>query len=197
MANKLPTIFVIVLALIIAFITYWLKIEVEKELLVKKNNNSSGPEFYIRNFNSIQTKKNGSIKFKISAKSMEQFDYAEYAILDKPYFTKYRNSKPYSYIKSNKGKVISGGDEYLFSDNVVLTRVETKKKKEMKLFTDQLDILPNLNIILTKKPVKIIQEPSIEIYGVGMKYDNQEGVVKLLSDVRVHYDNPRKKSKIN
>ena len=38
MANKLPTIFVIVLALIIAFITYWLKIEVEKELLVKKNN---------------------------------------------------------------------------------------------------------------------------------------------------------------
>jgi len=197
MANKLPIIFVIVLALIIAFITYWLKIEVEKELLVKKNNNSSGPEFYIRNFNSIQTKKNGSIKFKISAKSMEQFDYAEYAILEKPYFTRYKNSKPYSYIKSNHGKVVGNGDEYSFSDNVVLTRVETTKKKEMKLFTDQLDIFPNINIILTKKPVKIIQEPSIEIYGVGMKYDNKEGILKLLNNVRVHYDNPRKKSKIN
>ena len=197
MANKLSSIFVLFLILIIASITYWLKIEVEKELLIKENNSISGPKFYLRKFNSVQTKKNGDVKFKISAKSMEQFDYAEYAILDKPFFTKYRNSKPYSYIKSNKGKVISGGDEYLFSDNVVLTRVETKKKKEMKLFTDQLDILPNLNIILTKKPVKIIQEPSIEIYGVGMKYDNQEGVVKLLSDVRVHYDNPRKKSKIN
>jgi LPS export ABC transporter protein LptC len=88
--------------------------------------------------------------------------------------------------------VISGGDEYLFSDNVILTRVKTKKKREMKLFTDQLDILPNLDIILTKKPVKIIQEPSIEIYGVGMKYDNKEGIVKLLSNVRVHYDNPSK-----
>jgi lipopolysaccharide export system protein LptC len=192
MANKLSTIFVLFLILIIAFITYWLKTEVEKELLIKKNNNVSGPEFYLRNFNSIQTKKNGAIKFKISAKSMEQFDYAEYAILDKPYFTKYRNKKPYSYIKSNSGKVISGGDKYLFTDNVVLTRLKTKKKREMKLFTDQLDILPNLDIILTKKPVKIIQEPSIEIYGVGMKYDNKEGIVKLLSNVRVHYDNPSK-----
>ena len=194
MANKLSTIFALFLILIIAIITYWLKIEVEKELLSKKNNNVSGPEFYLKNFNSIQTKKNGAVKFKISAKSMKQFDYAEYAILDKPYFTKYRNKKPYSYIKSNSGKVISGGDEYLFTDNVVLTRVKTNKRREMRLFTDQGDILPNLDIILTKKPVKIIQEPSIEIYGVGMKYDNKEGIVKLLSNVRVHYDNPREKS---
>ena len=93
--------------------------------------------------------------------------------------------------------IVGKGEEYSFSDNVVLTRVETAKKKEMKLFTDQLDILPNINIILTKKPVKIIQEPSIEIYGVGMKYDNKEGILKLLNNVRVHYDNPRKKSKIN
>ena len=197
MANKLSTIFALLLALIIAFITYWLKAEVEKELLVKKNNNTSGPEFYIKNFNSIQTKKDGAIKFKINAKSMKQFDYAEYAILDKPYFTRYENSKPYSYIKGNHGKIVGKGEEYSFSDNVVLTRVETAKKKEMKLFTDQLDILPNINIILTKKPVKIIQEPSIEIYGVGMKYDNKEGILKLLNNVRVHYDNPRKKSKIN
>jgi len=197
MANKLSTIFVLLLILIIAFITYWLKIEVEKELLTKNNNVVSGPEFYLNNFNSVQTKKNGDVKFIIKAYKMEDFDYAEYAILKKPHFIRYKNSQPYSYIKSNIGKVISGGDEYLFSDNVVLTRVETKKKKQMKLFTDELDILPNIDIILTKKPVKIIQEPSIEIYGVGMKYDNKEGIVKLLSNVKVHYDNPRKKTKIN
>ena len=197
MANKLSTIFVLLLILIIAFITYWLKIEVEKELLVKNNKNGSGPTFYLKKFNSVQTKKNGDIKFTISAKNMKEFDYAEYAILKKPHFTRFKNSLPYSYIKSNTGKVISGGDEYLFSDNVILTRVATNKKREMKLFTDQLDILPNIDIILTKKPVKIIQEPSIEIYGVGMKYDNKEGIVKLLSNVKVHYDNPRKKTKIN
>ena len=194
MANKLSTIFVLLLILIITFITYWLKIEVEKELLIKNSKNGSGPTFYLKKFDSVQTKKNGDIKFTISAKNMKEFDYAEYAILSKPYFTRFKNSSPYSYIKSNAGKVISGGDEYLFSDNVILTRVATKKKKEMKLFTDQLDILPKMDIILTKKPVKIIQEPNIEIYGIGMKYDNKEGIVKLLSNVKVHYDNPRKKT---
>jgi LPS export ABC transporter protein LptC len=170
---------------------------VEKELLTKNNNNASGPEFYLKNFNSVQTKKNGAVKFIIKAKNMEEFNYAEYAILKKPHFTRYKNNKPHSFIKSNNGKVISGGDEYLFTDNVILTRIKTKKKREMRLFTDELDILPNIDIILTKKPVKIIQEPNIEIYGIGMKYDNKEGIVKLLSNVKVHYDNPRKKKKIN
>ena len=197
MANKLSTIFVLLLIFIIALITYWLKAEVEKELLIKNRNNASGPEFYLKSFNSIQTKKNGDIKFILSAKNMEQFDYAEYAILKKPLFTRYKNSKPHSFIKSNNGKVISNGDEYLFTDNVILTRVKTKKKREMKLFTDQLDILPKIDIVLTKKPVKIIQEPNIEIYGIGMKYDNKEGIVKLLSNVKVHYGNPRKNEKIN
>jgi lipopolysaccharide export system protein LptC len=197
MANKLSTIFVLLLIFIIALITFWLKAEVEKELLIKNKNNASGPEFYLKSFNSIQTKKNGDVKFVLSAKNMEQFDYAEYALLKKPLFTRYKNSKPYSFIKSNNGKVINNGDKYLFTDNVILTRVKTKKKREMKLFTDQLDILPKIDIVLTKKPVKIIQEPNIEIYGIGMKYDNKEGIVKLLSNVKVHYGNPRKNEKIN
>ena len=197
MTNKLSTIFVLLLIFIIALITYWLKAEVEKELLIKNKNNASGPEFYLKSFNSIQTKKNGDVKFILSAKNMEQFDYAEYAILKKPLFTRYKDSKPHSFIKSNNGKVISNGDEYLFTDNVILTRVKTKKKREMRLFTDQLDILPKIDIVLTKKPVKIIQEPNIEIYGIGMKYDNKEGIVKLLSNVKVHYGSPIKNEKIN
>ena len=63
MVNKLSTIFVLLLIVIIAVITYWLKIEVEKELLIKNKNNASGPEFYLKSFNSIQTKKNGDVKF--------------------------------------------------------------------------------------------------------------------------------------
>ena len=74
MANKLSTIFVLLLIFIIALITYWLKAEVEKELLIKNKNNASGPEFYLKSFNSIQTKKNGDVKFILSAKNMEQFD---------------------------------------------------------------------------------------------------------------------------
>ena len=57
MVNKLSSIFVLLLIFIIALITYWLKMEVEKELLIKNKNNASGPEFYLKHFKSIQTKK--------------------------------------------------------------------------------------------------------------------------------------------
>ena len=79
----------------------------------------------------------------------------------------------------------------------IIKILKTKKKKEMRLFTDELNILPNKDIVTTQKPVKIIQEPNIEIYGVGMKYDNKEGIVKLLSNVKVYYGNPRKNTKTN
>ena len=67
-------------------------------------------------------------------------------------------------------------------------RIATPKKKAMKLFTDSLNILPNADVIFTRSPVKIIQEPNIEINGVGMKYDKKENTFKLLSDVKVHYE---------
>ena len=62
----------------------------------------------------------------------------------------------------------------------------------MSLYTSQLNIVPNEDIVFSKKPVKIIQEPNIEIYGVGMKYDRKENTIKLLSNVKVHYENAQK-----
>jgi lipopolysaccharide export system protein LptC len=55
-----------------------------------------------------------------------------------------------------------------------------------------LNIVPNEDIVFSKKPVKIIQEPNIEIDGVGMKYDRKENTIKLLSNVKVHYENAQK-----
>ena len=80
------------------------------------------------------------------------------------------------------------GDEIIVRKNVILTRLATPKKNTMKLFTDSLNILPNSDIIFTRSPVKIIQEPNIEINGVGMKYDKKENTFKLLNKVRVHYE---------
>jgi lipopolysaccharide export system protein LptC len=39
----------------------------------------------------------------------------------------------------------------------------------------------------------MIQEPNIEIDGIGMEYDKKEGTTKLLSNVKVFYEKPNKK----
>jgi lipopolysaccharide export system protein LptC len=75
----------------------------------------------------------------------------------------------------------------------VLTRLPTKQKKKLSLFTDELNIFTKLDIVTSKKSVKMIQEPNIEIDGIGMEYDKKEGITKLLSNVKVFYEKPNKK----
>jgi lipopolysaccharide export system protein LptC len=58
----------------------------------------------------------------------------------------------------------------------------------MKLFTNQLLILPNEEILRSDEKVKIVQEPNIEVDGVGLDYNKKNGIVKILKSVKVKYD---------
>ena len=188
MENKLSSILVFLLIALIALTTYWLKLEVIKELHSEKSLLTSGPDFYLDEFSAQQTTENGDIKFILDGKKMTNYDYLNKTYLKNPKFTKYQNGNPYSWITGNNGEITNLGDEIIVRKNVILTRLATSKKKAMKLFTDSLKIFPNTELIITKSPIKIIQEPNIEINGVGMKYDKKENTFKLLSKVRVHYE---------
>ncbi len=188
MENKLSSILVMLLIALIALTSYWLKLEVIKELNSKKSLLASGPDFYLDEFSAQQTTENGDIKFILDGKKMTNYDYLNKTYLKNPKFTKYENGNPYSWITGKNGEITNLGDEIIVSKNVILMRLATSKKKAMKLSTDTLNILPNSDIIFTRSPVKMIQEPNIEISGVGMKFDKKENTFKLLGDVRVHYE---------
>jgi len=190
--NKLSTFFAAIFLVVIALTSYWLKQEVDKEYINKQKGLNSGPDFFLNNFTTTQTNKDGEIKYTIKAKEMKHYNNSEKSFLIQPLYTKYENGKPHMSIKSISGEINNKGDEVFFKNNVVLIRMPTKKKKMMTLFTDELNIFTKLNIVTSKKPVKIIQEPDIEIDGIGMKYNKDEGTIKLLSDVKVYYEKPQR-----
>ena len=189
--NKLSTFFVAIFLILLALTSYWLKQEVDREYINKKKDLNSGPDFFLSNFTTTQTDKDGEIKYILKAKEMKHYDYSEKALLIQPFYTKYENGKPHTSIKSVAGEVNNKGDEVFLKKNVVLIRLPTAKKKKMTLFTDELNIFTKLDIVTSVKPVKIIQEPDIEIDGIGMSYDKKEGTIKLLSNVKVYYEKPQ------
>ncbi len=168
-----------------------MKQEVDREYINKKKDLNSGPDFFLSNFTTTQTDKDGEIKYILKAKEMKHYDYSEKAFLIQPFYTKYENGKPHTTIKSIAGEINNKGDEVFLKKNVVLIRLPTAKKKKMTLITDELNIFTKLDIVTSEKPVKIIQEPDIEIDGVGMRYDKKEGTIKLLSNVKVYYEKPQ------
>ena len=192
MDNKLSSIFALIFILFIALISFWLNQEVKKELLEDAKNLNNAADFYLSNFSSRHMNEAGSIKYIITGKEMKNYKHSEKTLLLQPKFVKYENNKPISNISGESGEIKNQGDEIIIKENVILNRLPYNSKKLMSLYTSQLNIVPSEDIVFSKKPVKIIQEPNIEIDGVGMKYDKKENTIKLLSNVKVHYENAQK-----
>lgn len=192
MDNKLSSIFALIFILFIALISFWLNQEVKKELLEDAKNLNNAADFYLRNFSSKHMNEAGTIKYIITGIEMKNYKHSEKTLILQPKFVKYEDSKPISNISGESGEIKNQGDEIIIKENVILNRLPNNSKKLMSLYTSQLNIVPTEDIVFSKKPVKIIQEPNIEIDGVGMKYDRKKNTIKLLSNVKVHYENTQK-----
>lgn len=192
MDNKLSSIFALIFIIFIALVSFWLNQEVKKELLEEGKNLNNAADFYLNNFVSKHMNEVGTIKYVVTGKEMKNYKYSEKTLLLQPKFVKYENNKPISNISGESGEIINQGDQIVVKENVILNRLPNNSKKLMSLYTNQLNIIPTEDIVFSKKAVKIIQEPNIEIDGIGMKYDRKENTIKLLSNVKVHYENVQK-----
>lgn len=192
MESKFSAFFVLFFIFIIALSSYYLKEEVSKELEMQEKKLTGSPDFFLNNFFTRRTTSDGLSKFTLSGKRMENYKHLDLTTFQKPEYISYRNGLPESKITGQRGEANTDSEKIIIQKNVVLTRLETTKKKELNLYTNQLNIFSKEEIITTDLPVKIIQEPNIEISGTGMRYDKKESTIKLLNNVKVYYEKPKK-----
>ena len=188
--NLLSTAFAFIFIAIVALASFWLKEEVINEYKNFTLSKNSGPSFFLQDFDSTKTDEDGNLQSSLQADYMKHFKEEDKTSLFKPLYTKYKNKKKHSTIYSDVGEISDKGEEIILKENAILIRLPTKTKKTLKLYTHELNIYSELDIVTSQKAVKMIQEPNIEIDGVGMKYDNKDGILKLLSNVKVRYEKP-------
>ena len=189
--NFLSTIFALIFIAIVALASFWLKEEVINEYKNFKISKNSGPSLFLSDFDSTKTDEDGHLQSSLQADYMKHFKDHDKTFLTRPFYTKYKNKKKHSTIYSDIGEVEEKGDKIILRENTILIRLPTKTKKVLKLFTHELNVYSELDVVTSQKAVKMIQEPNIEIDGIGMKYDNKDGVLKLLSNVKVRYEKPK------
>jgi len=197
MINRFSVLFPILFAAILAFISYWVQVSVESGNEKRGNKLSNSPDYFLTNFKTTQTEADGSIRFILSANEMTHFGQDDTTRLKKPLFIRYKNNIPSSQIEGGIGLVSTDGKEVQIIDNVKVARLETETKPKMELFTDQLTVLPNKDQAMTKRPVRITQDPKTVVNAIGMRYDKKNGIMTLLQKVRVHYEKPAKKTNLN
>ena len=190
MLTRSALFFPLVLALLLALITFWINLTVEQQGPKIDGSDRHDPDYTMNNFVNTQTDASGKLRYVLAATEMVHYPDDDSTVLQRPRFTQYTIDKPYTQIEGLRGYVSSNGEQVELVDNVKVTRQAFDGKGEMQISTEKLVILPNQDIAKTDAPVVITQAPKTVIHATGMVYDKKHQTVQLLNRVKVHYEPP-------
>lgn len=193
MLNRPAIFFPLILAGLLAIITFWINLAVEQQGPKIDGSNRHDPDYTMNNFVTTQTDITGKLRYILAAAEMLHYPDDDSTVLQRPRFTQYTTDKPYTQIEGLRGYISSDGEEIELVDNVKVVRQAFEGKGQMQLLTEKLIIYPNQDIAKTNSPVVITQAPKTVIHGTGMIFDKKNQTVKLLSRVKVHYERPQLK----
>ena len=190
MITRSPLFFPLMLALLLAVITFWINLTVEQQGPKIDGSDRHDPDYTMNNFVNSQTDLTGKLRFVLAAAEMVHYPDDDSTVLQRPRFTQYTVDKPYTRIEGLRGYVSSNGEQVTLVDNVKVTRQAFDGKGEMQISTEKLVILPNQDIAKTDAPVVITQAPSTVIHATGMVFDKKHQTIQLFKRVKVHYVRP-------
>jgi lipopolysaccharide export system protein LptC len=190
MLTRSSIFFPLVLALLLAIITFWINLTVEQQGPKIDGSDRHDPDYTMNNFVNTQTDTTGKLRYVLAAAEMVHYPDDDSTVLQRPRFTQYTIDKPYTRIEGMRGYVSSNGEKIELVDNVKVTRQAFDGKGEMQISTEKLDILPNQDIAKTDAPVVITQAPKTVIHATGMIFDKKHQTVQLMKRVKVHYERP-------
>ncbi len=190
MHNRYTIMFPLVLAFMLALITFWINQTVLEQGPSIDGSNRHDPDYKLKKFVTTQTDALGKIRYVLAAAEMQHFPDNDNTVLQRPRFTQFAVDKPYTQIYGERGYLAGDGKSVEFVDNVKVIRQATAEKGEMQLTTDKLTILPDEDIAKTDSAVVIKQAPKTVVTGVGMVFDKKNQTMTLLKRVKVHYEKP-------
>lgn len=190
MLGRSTLFFPIVLALLLAIITFWINLTVEQQGPKIDGSDRHDPDYIMSNFVNTQTDTTGKLRYVLAAAEMVHYPDDDSTVLQRPRFTQYTVDKPYTRMEGLRGYVSSNGEQVTLVDNVKVTRQAFDGKGEMQIATEKLVILPDQDIAKTDAPVVITQAPKTVIHATGMVYNKKLQTVQLMKRVKVHYERP-------
>ncbi len=187
MTQRLTSLFPIALLLAVTAVTVWLDRQVQPPERGRDANARHDPDYMVENFSATRIGPDGNPRYTLSARRMVHYPDDDSTYLDAPKFVNFANPSSTVTVTSKNALVSSDGENAYLNDDVRVVRSAYGKKSEMTMLTSYLHIIPESDIAKTDKPVKLYDANTL-ITSVGLEFNNETHILKLLSNVRGTYE---------
>jgi lipopolysaccharide export system protein LptC len=182
MRDRITAIIAVLLLATLAGASYWYS-QVSRVDGLAQPVSREGPDFVINGVTLTQFDASGRATNKLFAEELAHFAADDRAELRRPRLVSLRPGQPPLETRAQSALVEGSGEKVLLTGDVVITRAAAADSPPLRLTTEKLQALPDLERYSTDAPVEIERGTST-IRSIGMDYDNITRVVKFHSQVR-------------
>jgi len=148
------------------------------------------PEYQINDFQSKSFNDTGDIKTTVKAENLSYFTQSKLSKLIQPRIKLHSNnqsSEPTWQLKADKASSIQPNNHVSLDSNIEMVRMASPESKhELKIYSQEMDLLLKEEVASSKGAVTILSEQS-QIRGLGFKSDLHKNYVVLKSNVKSEY----------
>lgn len=175
--RRLPALFPILIAALLALATYWLQFVVSSERAAGLGNDRGDPDAIVERFHVDKFDVRGKLAMTLDADELKHFPKDDSADLMQPRVHFLATERDSTW-RSDKARVTDHGDNIQMFDNVRGVRTATPTTLERVLTTSEVTLLTRDEIAKITKPLTVTQGLTRIDAGSG-EWNNIEGLLTL------------------
>lgn len=187
MRGRLTTLAPLILAGMLAGLTFWLDRFVQGPARDLVGPSRHDPDYIVEKLSGVRIGDAGIPRYTLSALKLVHYPDDDSTLLTAPKFVSYGSPEATVTVTSSQGVVSAKGDHVYFQDDVRVTRAAREGTRELVMRTSFLHVVPDHHIAQTDRSVTLSDEANT-VTAEGLEMNNETRVIKLLSKVRGTYE---------
>jgi lipopolysaccharide export system protein LptC len=175
-ANPAATLFPLLLAGLLAGMSYWLELASRAPTITNDGKSRHDPDFIVKNFEVRRFDPQGNLQHTVVADLMRHYPDDDSTVVLSPRITYHRN--PPTFINAREAQISSKGEHVTLIDDVRVTRTGVSNQPDTVLTTTRLEAWPDDEIAKSNVPVTITQGQT-NVRGSGLSVDNKTSFYTL------------------
>lgn len=180
-ANPAATLFPLLLAGLLAGMSYWLELATRPQANGNDGKSRHDPDYIVEKFEVRRFDPQGALQHTVVADLMRHYPDDDSTVVIAPHLTYHRI--PPTFVSAREAHIDSEGKHVELIDDVRVTRAGIEGKPDTVLTTTRLDAYPDDEIATTNVPVTITQGQT-NINGSAMNANNKTAIYVLEGPVR-------------
>jgi len=176
----------LIIVLVLALLSWWFQDLWKETPIVKTIKDEHFPDYFMDNFTITNMNQQGQPAYILSARRLDHFADDDSTEIIQPHILFKETEGDWS-ISAQRAHIQTNNNIIHLYENVNISRAASAQQQALSITTEYLKVYTDNKIAETDK-LAHIKTRQFELDSTGMVFDNNKGILKLLSSVKGTYE---------